>query len=72
MHDVVHWRALDPLDIQPDEWLSDVGNYNLLCSLGHLSEPKNERQARDLANVLEGVNSREACDSFLFQSQRDR
>ncbi|CAM9604376.1 unnamed protein product [Scytosiphon promiscuus] len=72
MRDVVHWRALDPLDIQPNEWLSDVGNYNLLCSLGHLQEPKNDRQARDLAHVLDGVNSRETCDSFLFQSHFDR
>lgn len=72
MRDMVHWRALDPLDIQPDEWLTDVGKYNLLCSLGHLQEPKDERQTKDLANALGGVDSRETCDTFLFQSHFDR
>ncbi|CBN75425.1 expressed unknown protein [Ectocarpus siliculosus] len=65
MPDSVHWRALDPLDVQPDEWMSDVGKYNLLCPLGHLDVPKDNRGARELANRLKGIDSRGACDQFL-------
>lgn len=66
---MVHWRALDPLDIEPDEWLSDIGKYNLWCSMGHIRVPENKSDARDLAKALGKVNSREACNSFVYDSQ---
>ena len=30
-----HWRAIDPLDLRPDEWLTDPNRYKTWsCSLG--------------------------------------
>lgn len=69
MHESVHWRALDPLDVQPDEWMSDVGKYNLLCPLGHLDVPQDNRGARELANRLKRIDSRAACNNFLRQAR---
>lgn len=66
MPDVVHWRALDPLDVQPDEWLSDVSKCNILCSMGNVKVPRDDIAAKRLGKQLKRVNSRAACDSFAF------
>lgn len=66
---MVHWRALDPLDIQPDEWLSDIGKYNLWCSMGHVRVPQTKSDAKGLAQALAKVNSRAACNSFVYDSR---
>jgi len=35
MHDHVHWSAIDPLDLSPDEWLTDPEKYrSWSCHLG--------------------------------------
>ncbi|CAM9670176.1 unnamed protein product, partial [Ectocarpus fasciculatus] len=35
MHDSIHWRAIDPLDLSPDEWLTDPDKYrSWSCNLG--------------------------------------
>lgn len=35
MHDSIHWRAIDPLDLSPDEWLTDPYKYrSWSCNLG--------------------------------------
>lgn len=35
MHGSIHWRAIDPLDLRPDEWLTDPEKYAAWsCSLG--------------------------------------
>eukprot|EP00752_Nemacystus_decipiens_P004759 g4334.t1 len=68
VHDMVHWRALDPLDIQPDEWLSDIGKYNLWCSMGHIRVPDDESGEQDLAKALTKINTRAACNSFVYDS----
>lgn len=35
MHDNAHWRAIDPLDLSPDEWLTDPEKYRgWSCILG--------------------------------------
>lgn len=65
---MVHWRALDPLDIQPDEWLFDIAKHNLWCPMGHLRVPKDNSDARELGKALEQVNSRAACNSFVYGS----
>lgn len=68
MPDAVHWRALDPLDIQPDEWLSDVGKYNILCSMGNVKVPDDDIAAKRLGKALKRVHSRAACDGFTFNA----
>lgn len=65
---MVHWRALDPLDIQPDEWLSDISKYNLWCSTGQLRVPEDRAGARELGKALKNINSRAACNSFVYDS----
>ncbi len=69
MPDLVHWRALDPLDFHPDEWISDVGKYNLLCSMGHLDFPTDEVDAKGLAEALKKINSRADCNSFVYETR---
>lgn len=69
MPDAVHWRALDPLDIQPDEWLSDVGKYNILCSMGNIKVPTDGIGAKRLSKALKRVHSRAACDNFSFNAR---
>lgn len=68
MPDAVHWRALNPLDFQPDEWPSDVDRYNRLCHMGHLEIPQDEGQEKQLAETLKNVISRESCERFLFDA----
>lgn len=35
MHDSAHWSAIDPLDLSPDEWLTDPEKYrSWSCTLG--------------------------------------
>lgn len=67
-HDMVHWRALDPSDIQPDEWLSDVAKYNLWCPMGHLRIPQDEADEEKMKKALDNVNSRAACTNFVHDT----
>ncbi|CAM9328797.1 unnamed protein product, partial [Ectocarpus sp. 12 AP-2014] len=35
MHDSIHWSAIDPLDLTPDEWMTDPDKYrSWSCNLG--------------------------------------
>lgn len=41
-----HWRAIDPLDLRPDEWLTDPNRYKTWsCSLGTVPLPPTEGTA---------------------------
>lgn len=33
MRDIMHWRATNPLDVRPDEWMVDIDNYAWSCSI---------------------------------------
>lgn len=66
---MVHWRALDPLDVQPDEWLSDVGKYNLWCSMGHLSVPTDKAGVEELEKALKKIVSQASCSGFVHDTR---
>lgn len=63
MPDIVHWRALDPSDIEPDEWLLDVGKYNIWCSLDSLGITETDPRATNLPKELWGV----LCDGSSYE-----
>ncbi|CBJ32724.1 expressed unknown protein [Ectocarpus siliculosus] len=63
MPDMVHWSALDPSDIEPDEWLLDVGKYNIWCSLGSLGITEADPRATYVPKELRGV----VCDESSYE-----
>ncbi|CAM9790044.1 unnamed protein product [Ectocarpus fasciculatus] len=63
MPDMVHWRALDPSDIEPDEWLLDVGKYNVWCSLDSVGITEAEPWSKHLPREPRGA----ACDESSYE-----
>lgn len=69
MHDAMHWRALHRLDVEPDEWPSEVERYDLVCSLGQLGvTPEGGEGARLVAAAARTVDSRSACNDLQSQA----
>lgn len=64
MHDAAHWRALHVLDIQPDEWPTEVANYNLYCDLRGFGIPEDLELAKRFVELARQLDSPSACKSF--------
>lgn len=64
MQTAVHWAALNTLDVQPDEWPTNVENYNLYCDLRSFGIPKDENVASSFIEDTSKINSPEACTFF--------
>lgn len=67
MHDTVHWTALDPLDIQGDEWETDMNKYDLWCDVGLYEVPVDGVAADAFLRLASRVDSRESCGAFHNQ-----
>lgn len=64
MHDAVHWKALHVLDIQPDEWPTNIENYNFYCDLRGFGIPEDADSAKRFVELARQVNSPSTCNSF--------
>lgn len=64
MHDAVYWIAVDPFDLQPDQWRPDLANYAWVCEANARIFLKDEAdKAQYLADLL-SVRSPDDCLSF--------
>lgn len=64
MHHAVEWMALDPLDVQEDEWRQNLNKYAWVCQANGRHFPDDEAgQAQYLADLL-SVKSTSNCDDF--------
>lgn len=52
------------LDVEPDEWYTDIGNYNLYCDLRSFGIPKDENTAKRFVEAARQVDSPMSCSSF--------
>ena len=65
MHNDIHWRAIDPLDVGPDEWLVDVERYSTWsCSLGIERAPTEPEAASRFRREIDDLQTVEACEAL--------
>lgn len=64
MHDSLHWRAIDPLDLTPDEWLADPLKYVWSCNLGVERPPPGEQKTTEFHNEVKRVDSVQECKAL--------
>lgn len=76
MPDSVHWRAIDSLDLKPDEWLTDPQKYVWSCRLE--AEYMSGRGGWTAGHHGEGIHqserriSTQACDVVLHNLHAER
>lgn len=71
MHNAIHWRALHILDAEPDEWPTDIENYNLYCDLRNLSIPEDAIAAKIFVDAAGQVDSPISCTFFKKNMDAD-
>lgn len=64
MHDSLHWRAIDPLDLTPDEWLADPLKYVWSCNLGVEQAPPGAQKAAEFRHEVGRVDTVQKCKAL--------
>lgn len=65
MRERMHWRALNPLDIQPDEWMVDITRFRWSCEIQVYPFPDNEDRLAIFKHELESLVSTPECHDFM-------
>lgn len=65
MPDTMHWRAMDPRDLRPDEWLVDVNNYAWSCRID-LPPPSDVEHGmmRRYSKQVQDLHTVQGCREF--------
>lgn len=64
MRDSIHWRATHPLDLDPDEWMSDVHKYQFTCDVPGIEIPDDDDESQRTIETLQGLRTRDDCRAF--------
>lgn len=64
MPNSIHWRAIDPLDLQADEWFVDPLKFRWHCNVDVEQRPRTDDAMNRFREDLAEVKSVDSCNAF--------